>query len=271
MKIGFFDSGFGGLDVMSHVMDAMHEYDYVYLGDNARVPYGDKSQETIYQYTEQAMKFLCDQGCALIIVACNTASARALRTIQQQWLPLHYPNRRILGVIIPSAEEAVSETSTKKIGVLATESTVRSTTFEQEIIKLDSAISVFQQSCPLFVPLIENGEDNQVVWDVYISRYLAPLINNVDTLILGCTHYGIIAHRIQSYLNVHNVPITLVPQGAVTAQKTKQYLERHYEIEGVLSKEQDREFYVTDDPSKFIRLAKQYFDLDIDPKVVSLS
>jgi len=256
--------------VMSHVMGTLPEYDYVYLGDNARVPYGDKSEETIYEYTQQAMEFLCAQDCALIIVACNTASARALRKIQQQWLPQYYPNRRILGVIIPSAEEAAEVTQTKQVGVIATESTVRSGTFVSELTKIDPGISVIQIACPLFVPLIENGEDNEVVWDIFIDRYITPFIGKVDTIVLGCTHYGIITSRIDTFLKKLDSPITLIHQGSVTAQKTAEYLERHADIANILSKNQSREFFVTDDPTKSISLAKKYFDLDIDPSIVSL-
>lgn len=270
MKIGFFDSGFGGLDVMSHVAQKLPLYDYVYLGDNARVPYGDKSQEVIYQYTMEAMQFLCEQDCALIIVACNTASARALRKIQQQWLPDNYPERKILGVIIPSAEEAANTSSGNKIGVIATESTVRSETFEEELHKINKDIVVYQQACPLFVPLIENGERDQHVWSTYISRYLSSLLSDVDTIILGCTHYGIIRNRIQDFLDQNQSSIALVHQGGVVADKTANYLERHPEIESLLSQNNSQDFFVTDDAEKFHLLAKQYFDLNITPVHISL-
>jgi len=187
--IGVFDSGFGGLVVLREFMAVLPQYDYMYLGDNARIPYGTRSDRVVIRFTEQAVDYLFRQGCQLVILACHTASAKALRTIQQVYLPEHYPDRRVLGVLIPTVEEALAGSPRKCIGVIGTEGTVSSRSFELELHKLDPEIQVFQQACPLLVPLIEEGEQEWEGTAMILGRYLTSLKQaGVDTLILGCTH-----------------------------------------------------------------------------------
>ena len=190
--IGVFDSGFGGLVVLREFLQVLPEYDYLYLGDNARIPYGTRSDRVVIRFTEQAVDYLFRQGCRLIVLACHTASARALRRIQQVWLPERYPGLRVLGVLIPTVEEAVARTRVKRIGVIATEGTVTSQSFELELKKLDPEVEVIQQACPLLVPIIESGEQEWEGTTLILRRYLAPFQDRVDTLILGCTHYSIL-------------------------------------------------------------------------------
>jgi len=209
--IGVFDSGFGGLVVLREFLQVLPQYDYLYLGDNARIPYGTRSDRVVYRFTEQAVDYLFRQGCQLIIVACHTASAKALRTIQQVYLPAHYPERRVLGVVIPTVEEALSRSRRRCVGVIATEGTVASCSFELELRKLDPGVRVVQQACPLLVPLIESGEQEWEGTDMILRRYLLPLKDaGVDTLILGCTHYSILKDKIAAIMGDG---ITLVCSG----------------------------------------------------------
>ena len=195
--IGVFDSGFGGLVVLQEFLALLPRYDYLYLGDNARIPYGTRSDRVVIRFTEQAVDFLFRQGCELIILACHTASAKALRTIQQKYLPEHYPERRVLGVLIPTVEEALARSPRKRVGVIATEGTVTSRSFELELKKIDPEVQVFQEACPLLVPLIEEGEQDWEGTAMLLRRYLAPLQTaGIDTLILGCTHYSILKEKI---------------------------------------------------------------------------
>ncbi|MFH1611955.1 MAG: glutamate racemase, partial [bacterium] len=218
-SIGFFDSGFGGLNILKEVVKELPEYNFIYLGDTARVPYGTRSKNLIYQFTEQAVDFLFNKNCQLIILACNTASCDALRKIQQEYLPKKHSDRRVLGVLIPAAEEAESKTKNNRIGIMATEGSVSSGAFEREIRKLNLKVKVIQQSCPLLVPLIESGEKNSILMNLALEKYLQLLINkNIDTLILGCTHYGIIKNKIQKQVG-NNVKI--ISEGQVVAKKLK--------------------------------------------------
>lgn len=221
--IGVFDSGLGGLLMLRAIRKRLPQYDYLYLGDTKRVPYGDRSHAVIYQFLEEAVDFLFGKGCELIIVACNTASASALRKIQQEYLPAHYPDRRVLGVIIPTAEVAMTA---KRVGVLATEATVTSETFVKELGKLNPTIEVFQQAAPLLVPLIENNALDESV--PFLNQYLAPLIEKqIDTLILGCTHYALLADRIRPILGNN---IKLIAEEDIVPEKLTTYLDRHPEI-----------------------------------------
>jgi glutamate racemase len=193
--IGIFDSGIGGLTVAKEVFKQLPEYQVLYLGDTARTPYGNRSQDLIYKFTEQAVDYLFKQGCYLVVIACNTASAKALRKLQQEWLPVKYPERRILGVIRPIAEESAELSRTKRIGVVGTKGTVSSKAYEFELKKIDPTIEVFQQACPLLVPLVEEGWKNKMVTGKIIRGYLRPLkFRQIDTLILGCTHYPMLMH-----------------------------------------------------------------------------
>lgn len=264
--IGIFDSGFGGLDILREIVRVLPEYDYIYLGDTARAPYGSRSQELIYKFTEQAVNFLFKQNCRLIVLACNTASSEALRRIQQEYLPNHYPKRKVLGVIIPTAETAVKLTKNNRIGVIATEGTVASGVFEQELKKLNPTITVFQKSCPLLVPIVETGQYNSEIAKNVIKNYLNPLIKQgIDTLILGCTHYGLLEDKIRA---VAGKNINLISEGRIVADKLKDYLARHPEIENKFHKSSGIKFLTTDLTDKFQILGSQFFSKPINPEKV---
>lgn len=268
--IGFFDSGFGGLTVLKHVVKELPQYDYLYLGDNARVPYGSRSDAIVFEFTRQAVRHLFKKGCGLIIIACNTSSAKALRRIQQEYLPVTYPDRRVLGVVIPMAEEVVERTSAHKVGVLATEGSVASGAYVVEINKLNPAVEVYQQACPLLVPIIEAGEQDWEGTDMIIRRYLRELFareKSIDTILLACTHYPILYQNF-----VRNVPpqIKILEQGPVIARKLKDYLFRHPEIETRLGKGSRRAFLTTDTWEKFDRLANVFYGEPIHSDLVSL-
>lgn len=268
--IGFFDSGFGGLTVLKHAVKELPRYDYLYLGDNARVPYGSRSDAIVYEFTRQAVQHLFKKGCELIIIACNTSSAKALRRIQQEYLPSNYPDRRVLGVVIPMAEEVVELTSAHKVGVLATEGSVASGAYVVEIKKLNPAVEVYQQACPLLVPIIEAGEQDWEGTDMIIRRYLQELFakeKNIDTVLLACTHYPILYQNF-----VRNVPpgVEVLEQGPVIARKLKDYLFRHPEIETKLGKNGKRSFLTTDTWEKFDRLANVFYGEPVHSELVSL-
>ncbi|MBN2467468.1 MAG: glutamate racemase [Deltaproteobacteria bacterium] len=267
--IGFFDSGFGGLTVLRSVVDALSEYDYVYFGDNARVPYGNRSQKIVYQFTLQAVDFLFKKGCPLIIIACNAASAKALRRIQRTFLPAAYPERRVLGVIRPSVEEVV-EGACKRIGILATEGVVASRVYITEIEKLTTSVQIYQQACPLLVPIVEAGERNWEGTDMIISKYLSQLFAQnaeIDTILLACTHYPLLQKNFKRLVPPR---ITILEQGPIVARKLQDYLVRHPEIETKISKGGSRTFFTTDASAKFDRLALTFFGQPIDSKLVSL-
>jgi glutamate racemase len=263
MKIGVFDSGLGGLFVMRALARKLPRYDYVYLGDTARVPYGNRSPQVVHQFLKEAMEFLFKQGCGLIIVACNTASAEALRKIQQGYLPRHYPDRRVLGVIIPTVEEALVS-SVQRLGVLATQGTVRSDTYVREVQKLDPHVKVFQNAAPLLVPLIEH---DGAKWATPIVReYLAPLRRaKVQKIILGCTHYPALKSMIKK---ISGVPV--VSQDEIIPRKLKDYLRRHPEIDSRLGKGGKRELLATDITPAYERLAKKWFGKDARLKRIVL-
>jgi len=266
--IGFFDSGFGGLTVLKHVVKALPKYDYLYLGDNARVPYGSRSDAVVFEFTRQAVNHLFRQGCELIIIACNTASAKALRKIQQEYLPATYPDRRVLGVVIPSAEEVVERTTVHKIGVLGTEGVVASGSFVVEIKKLNADIRVFQQACPLLVPIIESGDQDWEGTDMIIRRYLSELFakdNNIDTILLACTHYPILY---RNFVRLAPPGTTVLEQGPIIAKKLADYLFRHPEMEARLGKSGGRTFLTTDTWEKFDRLANIFFGEPVHSQLV---
>lgn len=266
--IGVFDSGFGGLVVLREFLRVLPHYDYLYLGDNARIPYGTRSDRVVIRFTEQAVDFLFRQGCRLIILACHTASAKALRTIQQGYLVEHYPQRRVLGVLIPTVEEALAASPGKRIGVIGTEGTVSSRSFEIELHKLDPEVRVFQQACPLLVPLIEEGEQDWEGTTMILRRYLAPLQEaGVDTLILGCTHYSILKERVASLMGDG---IRLICSGQVTAGKLVDYLQRHPELEARLSRGGARRYLTTDLTPRFQLLASLFMGQTVDSEVVEL-
>lgn len=266
--IGVFDSGFGGLVVLREFLQVLPQYDYLYLGDNARIPYGTRSDRVVLRFTEQALNYLFGQGCRLIILACHTASAKALRTVQQVYLPARYAGHRVLGVLIPTVEEALAQSRARRIGVIATEGTVSSLSFELELKKLDPEVEVFQQACPLLVPLIEEGEQEWEGTALILRRYLEPLqVARVDTLILGCTHYSILKNQVKAIMGDG---VSLICSGQVTAEKLVDYLRRHPEIESRLSRGEGRRYLTTDLTPRFQQLASLFMGQPIDSEVVEL-
>ncbi len=263
--IGVFDSGFGGLTVLKDIVNHLPEYNYIYLGDSARAPYGNRSQELVFKFTCQATTHLFNQGCQLVILACNTASAKALRKLQQEWLLDNFPERRILGVIRPTVEEAVK--GNKRVGVIATQGTVSSNAFKKEIRKIDSSIEVFQQACPLLVPIIEAGEQDWEGTDLILKKYLKPLLDKeIDSLILGCTHYPLIKKRIKKIAG----EIKLISQDEIIGKKLIDYLNRHPELEKKLEKSSKQSFLTTDLTDNFQKLGSKFFGQKIDPRIIKL-
>ena len=260
MRIGVFDSGLGGLAVLKEILKTLPQYDFIYLGDNARVPYGGRSQELIYQYTSSAIDFLFDQGCLLIILACNVATASALRKLQKEYLPQKFPNRRILGVIRPAVEEA--SIGAKRIGILGTYTTIESQSFVRELKKISPNIHIFQQACPLLVPIIEEGETDWEGLDSILDKYLKTILrHDIDTLILACTHYELIEKKIRERVSGK---IKIISEGKVVKEKLKTYLIRHPRIEKKLEKKGTSIYYVTDLNDRYQQLAGRILSL---PKV----
>lgn len=263
-SIGVFDSGFGGIAILKEIRKALPDYEYVYLGDTARTPYGTRSMEVVHEFTREAVDFLFGKGCELIVVACNTASAEALRKIQREYLPKHYPDRRVLGVVVPLLEEAVNATRSGRIGVLATEGTVRSEKYPKELRKMQKGMQVFQQAAPLLVPLVEEGEHRSEAARLVLRKYLAPLKRRrIDTLILACTHYGHFERMIKEESGPR---IRVVSGGKVVARKLKDYLRRHQEIETRLARKRGMIFYTTDLTDKFRNIGARLFGRPIAPK-----
>lgn len=255
MNIGVFDSGLGGLSVFRELLTGLPQYDYIYLGDNARVPYGGRSRDMIYQFTKDAVDFLFQNNCQLIILACNTSSAIALERLQHDYLPHDYPNRRILGVIYPVAEHVVSE-NIKRIGIMATRATVASESYPKQIKKLAPHTQIFQVACPLLTPMIEEDEMDWEGFDLLLQKYIHPLLERkIHGLILGSTHYGLISNKIKKH-----VPnsVKIISQGEVTAKKLREYLKRHPEIEMKLAKNFKRTYFVTDLNQRFEKLTKLF-------------
>jgi len=272
MYIGVFDSGYGGLTILKEFIKRLPQYDYIYLGDNARAPYGTRSFETVYNYTLQAVKKLFELDSQLIILACNTASAKALRAIQQKDLPRLYPNRRVLGVIRPSAEAIGQYTKTGKVGVFATPGTVNSGSYLMEIKKLYPDIEVYQEACPMWVPLVENNEHNGPGADYFVKKNIDNLLSvnsKIDTIILGCTHYPLLLQKITKFLPPE---IKIITQGEIVAKSLEDYLNRHPEIETKLSKNQKRIFYTTDIPEDFNEKGGKFLDyiINLEAKKITL-
>lgn len=258
-KIGVFDSGFGGLTILREIVDTFPMYDYIYLGDNARAPYGNKSFDLIYEYTLEGVKYLFDQGCELVILACNTASAKALRTIQQMDLPKIAPSKRVLGVIRPSTEEIGSLSRTGVVGILGTEGTVNSNSYVIELAKLSPNTLVIQQACPLWVPLIEEQAYDSAAGKLIIASDVKRLFDqnrNIDVIVLACTHYPILKDHIDSL-----VPpgVRVLAQGPLVAQKLKDYLNRHPEIEKRLTRGASLFCYTTESKDYFNAHASEIF------------
>lgn len=249
--IGVFDSGYGGLTVLKEIVSRLPEYDYLYLGDNARSPYGTRSYETVYHYTLECVKWFFEQGCSLVILACNTASAKALRTIQQNDLPKIAPGKRVLGVIRPTAEVVGSYSETKEVGVLATNGTVLSESYPMEIRKFFPDVKVYQEACPMWVPLVENNAHLGHGADYFVKNNLEELFEkgeSIDVVLLGCTHYPLLKEKIEEYLPVG---VKLISQGEIVASSLADYLARHPEIETRCARNGKRSFYTTDSTGDF--------------------
>lgn len=263
MKIGVFDSGMGGLIISNSLSKHLPEYDYIYFGDTLHVPYGGRSQESIYNFSKKAISHLFKQGCALVIIACNTASALALARLQQEYLPKYYPDRRILGVIIPTAE-VIAEKEYKRVGLIATQSTIQSSIYPTEISKLNNSIKVFEHSAPLLVPLIEN---NGQKWaKPILAEYLAVLLEKeIEALILGCTHYPFLKEEIRDLIGKD---IAIISQDDIIPMKLKKYLQKHTQIERQLSKESKRIFEVTDLNPNYISVANTLYKKNISFDVI---
>lgn len=258
--IGIFDSGYGGLTVFKEIAARLPQYDYIYLGDNARTPYGTRSFETVYQYTLEAVNWFFNRGCPLVVLACNTASAKALRSIQQQDLPyMEDPTKRILGVIRPTTEIVGTFTKSNKVGVMATNGTVSSGSYPIEIHKFWPQVQVFQQACPMWVPLVENNEYNNPGSDYFINKYVQELLQQdagIDTILLACTHYPLLKNSIEKVLPNG---INLLSQGEIVADSLQDYLHRHSEMESRISKHGNAAFYTTDNTADFNEKATLFY------------
>ncbi len=268
--IGIFDSGYGGLTILEKIRRLMPEYDYIYLGDNARTPYGTRSFEVVYEFTRQAVLKLFAMGCRLVILACNTASAKALRTIQMRDLPAVAPDRRVLGVIRPTAEIVGNMTRSGNVGVLATVGTVQSHSYDLEIRKLFPHVRVYSEACPLWVPLVENNEYDSPGADYFVEKNIRALMAQepaIDTVILGCTHYPLLAEKIRRYLPDG---VTALEQGDIVAESLKDYLHRHPEMESRCRKEGECTFYTTELPEKFTVSASVFLKEKITATRISL-
>lgn len=264
--IGIFDSGYGGLTILKEIVKELPEYDFLYLGDNARAPYGSRSFEEVYELTLECVKQLFDQGCHLVVLACNTASAKALRNIQQKDLPNIDPNRRVLGVIRPTTELAGNYTKTKHIGVLGTTGTVLSQSYPIEVSKFHPEVKVYQEACPLWVPLVESGKQDSQEADAEVKKHIDNLMSRspkIDTIILGCTHYPLLIDKIKKFVPEH---VKLIKQGDIVATGLKGYLKRHPEMEVKCSKNSSLEFLTTGETKSFDEKGTLFFGKEIRSK-----
>ena len=268
--IGVFDSGYGGLTILDKIREVLPEYDYIYLGDNARAPYGTRSFEVVYECTRQAVNKLFDMGCHLVILACNTASAKALRSIQMNDLPSIDPARRVLGVIRPTVECVGEISKNQHIGVLATAGTIKSESYPLEIHKLFPEIQVSGTACPMWVSLVENNESQDEGADYFIRKYINQLLSKdpqIDTVILGCTHFPILLPKIRQYIPEH---ISVIAQGEYVAESLKDYLKRHPEMDAKCTKNGNCQFYTTEAEEKFSESASTFLKQQISVKHITL-
>ncbi|MBQ9169643.1 MAG: glutamate racemase [Bacteroidaceae bacterium] len=268
--IGVFDSGYGGLTILREICGLMPQYDYLYLGDNARAPYGTRSFDVVYEFTSQAVRYLFGQGCHLVILACNTASAKALRTIQQKDLPRLDPHRRVLGVIRPTVEIVQSISQTRHVGIMATPGTIRSRTYELEIAKLCPDIKVTGEACPMWVPLVENEEYDKPGADYFVSQRIESLLRRdpfIDSIILGCTHYPLLMGKIRQYMpqGIH-----IIEQGGYVAQSLKDYLHRHSEMEQSITRGGSVRFLTTEQAETFQKKATVFMGGPVEAERVQL-
>lgn len=277
IKIGIFDSGYGGLTILESIRRVLPKYDYLYLGDNARAPYGTHSFDVIYQYTLEAVKYLIEQDCALIILACNTASAKALRTIQQHDLPIINSERlnanrekvNVLGVIRPTVEAVPGITKTGHIGILGTPATVSSESYVLELQKIAPNLTISQQACPMWVPLIEAGEHDKPGADYFVDLYLREILSRdskIDTLVLGCTHYPLLAKKIEQVAG----SIQIIAQGALVAESLKDYLVRHPEYRKQLSENSTCTYLTTENADRFSQSASTFLSAPIHAQHIDL-
>lgn len=268
--IGVFDSGYGGLTILDKIREVLPEYDYIYLGDNARAPYGTRSFEVVYEFTRQAVNKLFDMGCHLVILACNTASAKALRSIQMNDLPQIDPARRVLGVIRPTVECIGEISKNQHIGVLATAGTIKSESYPLEIHKLFPEIQVSGTACPMWVSLVENNESQDEGADYFIRKYIDQLLSKdpqIDTVILGCTHFPILLPKIRQYIPDH---ISVIAQGEYVAESLKDYLKRHPGMDAKCTKNGNCQFYTTEAEEKFSESASTFLKQQISVKHITL-
>jgi glutamate racemase len=268
--IGVFDSGYGGLTVLKEIVKELPDYDYLYMGDNARAPYGPRSFDTVYHYTLECVQWFFSQGCELVILACNTASAKALRTIQQKDLPHIDPAKRVLGVIRPTTETVGQYSKTGKVGVLGTTGTVQSDSYPIEIAKFFPEIKVYQEACPMWVPLIENNEYNKPGADHFVKQHLENILSKdqeIDTLLLACTHYPLLIDKIRQF-----VPpgINIISQGEIVAKSLAHYLENHPELAQKCSRNGQRAFFTTDSTEDFDSHASIFFGRPVKSKHLDL-
>jgi glutamate racemase len=268
--IGIFDSGYGGLTVFREIRAKLPQYDYIYLGDNARAPYGPRDFDTIYHYTLECVQHLFDMGCQLVVLACNTASAKALRTIQQQDLVRIAPDRRVLGVIRPTTEIVGQYSNSGHVGILATAGTVKSESYVIEIAKFFPALKVFQQACPMWVPLVENNEHEGPGADYFVQKYLDALLaqsSAIDTVVLGCTHYPLMMAKIRQYLPAS---VNILAQGDIVATSLADYLHRHPEIEQMCSKTSQTAYFTTAAPADFDEKAAIFMGEPVSSRHIGL-
>lgn len=268
--IGVFDSGFGGLSILREIRKVLPQYDYIFLGDNARAPYGNRSYQLVYEFTLQAVKYLFARGCHLVILACNTASAKALRTIQQRDLASLDPNRRVLGVIRPTVEEIGNITHTRKVGLFGTPGTVQSLSYDIEIAKMHPDIKVFSHACPMWVPLVENRESNGPGADYFVKKDIDALMsqcNDIDSVILGCTHYPLLSEKIKQY---SPAGVQIIEQGPIVAESLKDYLQRHPEMEERCTRGGTCHYCTTEDASRFSPVASIFVNHTVDAEHVVL-
>ena len=268
--IGVFDSGYGGLTILSKFRELLPEYDYIYLGDNARTPYGTRSFEVVYEFTLQAVTRLFEMGCPLVILACNTASAKALRSIQQNNLPAMQPANRVLGVIRPTVEALGDITRTQHVGVLATMGTILSNSYPLELKKLYPDITVTGKACPMWVPLVENNEFAAPGADYFVKKYIDELLSDdpqIDTVVLGCTHYPLLLDKIRQYMPSH---IQLISQGEYVAHSLKDYLLRHEELDRRITRHGNCTFLTTESVEKFQESATVFLKETVDVSNITL-
>lgn len=269
-RIGIFDSGYGGLTILKGIRQILPEYDFLYLGDNARAPYGTRSFDLVFDFTREAVEELFDRGCHLVILACNTASAKALRSIQQHVLPVKYPDRRVLGVIRPTVEEVGKITKTNHVGLLATPGTVRSHSYKLEIEKLHPGMVITETSCAMWVPLVESGEADGDGADYFVKKYIDQTLDadpGIDTLLLGCTHYPLLLEKIKKHTPEG---INVISQGNIVGQSLKDYLFRHPEIDIKCTKKGTVDYLTTENAEIFNRLASVFMSEPVESSKIKL-